>query len=129
MNKKDYRNFGYLMAAFIGLFFGLLFPWLFSWQFLLAPWILSLLLLLLALLAPNSLAPLYKLWMAIGNTLGFINTRIILGLVFFVIFTPVAIFLKLLKKDAMKRNAYKQSCPSYWQKCSHKKKDTMENIY
>lgn len=61
------------------------------------------------LLAPKALRSLYQAWMVFGGIMGFINTRIILGVVFFVLITPVSIARKLLGKDSLglkfKRNA------------------------
>jgi polyferredoxin len=62
------------------------------------------LLLIPALVLPRSLGPVYRGWMAIGHVLGWINTRIILGLVFYGLFTPMGVVRRLvLGKDAMRR--------------------------
>jgi hypothetical protein len=50
------------------------------------------------LLAPPVLRPLYRLWMALGRVLGQVNAWIVLGVVFFAVFTPVALLLRILKK-------------------------------
>ncbi len=57
--------------------------------------------LLVGLVAPRALRSLYQAWMVFGGIMGFINTRIILGLVFFVIITPVSFIRKLLGKDSL----------------------------
>jgi hypothetical protein len=57
----------------------------------------------LGLVIPKALQPAYKLWMALGHALGWINSRIILGVLFFTLFTLVAIVLRLLKVDPMRR--------------------------
>ncbi|MEI7441720.1 MAG: SxtJ family membrane protein, partial [bacterium] len=54
----------------------------------------------------------YRLWMKVGAILGFINTTIILTVVFFVIFTPASFILRLLGKDPMKRK-YQAKTTSY----------------
>ena len=41
-----------------------------------------------ALVAPRTLAPVHRAWIALGDVLGAINTRIVLGLIFFVLITP-----------------------------------------
>lgn len=51
-------------------------------------------------------------WMWIGHILGWINTRIILGVVFFGLVTPMGIVMRLLGKDAMHR-ALVQEVPTY----------------
>ena len=65
--------------------------------------IVSALLVLPALVWPGFLSPVYRVWMAIGYVLGWINTRIILGVVFFLLFTPMGLIMRLLGKDPMCR--------------------------
>ena len=52
---------------------------------------------------PRSLVWVYKGWMAVGHVLGWINTRIILGVVFYVIVTPIGMFRRWLGRDPMGR--------------------------
>jgi hypothetical protein len=52
---------------------------------------------------PRSLVWVYKGWMAIGHVMGWINTRIILGVVFYLIVTPIGILRRWLGKDPMGR--------------------------
>jgi hypothetical protein len=56
-----------------------------------------------AVVFPKSLVWPYKGWMAVGHVMGWINTRIILGAVFYVIVTPVGILRRWLGKDPMGR--------------------------
>ena len=56
-----------------------------------------------AVVFPRSLVWVHKGWMAIGHVLGWINTRIILGFVFYLIVTPIGIFRRWLGKDPMGR--------------------------
>jgi Saxitoxin biosynthesis operon protein SxtJ len=56
-----------------------------------------------AVVFPRSLVGVHKGWMAIGHVLGWINTRIILGFVFYLIVTPIGIFRRWLGKDPMGR--------------------------
>ena len=58
-----------------------------------------------ALVWPQSLTYVYRLWMLGGLILGWINTRVILGLVFYSLFTPVGIVRRLLGKDPMRLRA------------------------
>jgi len=44
-----------------------------------------------ALVRPRILAPLYRIWMQLAHALGWINTRIILTLVFFGLVTPLGL--------------------------------------
>ena len=71
------------------------------------------LLLLLGLLFPIVLKPLFILWMSFAVSLGFIMTRIILGLIFFLIFSPIGLVFRLIKKDHLDE-AIDPEATSYW---------------
>src|SRR6266568_2205129 len=57
----------------------------------------------LALAWPRSLAQIYRLWMRVGEVLGWINTRLILGALFYLLFTPLGWCMRLRGKDPMRR--------------------------
>ncbi|HEY2987574.1 MAG TPA: SxtJ family membrane protein [Candidatus Binatia bacterium] len=56
-----------------------------------------------ALVFPRSLFWIHKGWMALAHVLGWVNTRIILGAVFYVIVTPIGMLRSWLGKDPMGR--------------------------
>ena len=56
-----------------------------------------------ALVLPRSLTHVHRVWMAVGETLGWINTRILLALVFYGIATPMGILMRRLGHDPMRR--------------------------
>lgn len=93
------------MAAGIIIIFGLFFPWLKDRpiQLMRWPWILSFGLVACSLIAPMVLIPLNKAWLFVGKILGYVNTRIILGIIYLLVFTPSALVLKLLRRDSMGR--------------------------
>ncbi len=110
LTKTELRKFGLILSGGIVVFFGLLFPFLgdrgiqlTSW-----PWILAAILVAISLIAPGTLGPLSRAWLFIGHVLGYINTRIILGIIFILIFTPTAFLFKLLGKDPMRRSLHPQ---------------------
>ncbi|MGE3153621.1 MAG: SxtJ family membrane protein [Nitrospiraceae bacterium] len=55
------------------------------------------------LILPRVLAPLYKGWMAVGHVLGWINTRIILGILYYGLVVPMGLVMKMLGRDPMRR--------------------------
>ena len=63
-----------------------------------------------ALIYPKMLAPLCKAWMAFGHALGWLNTRVILGIVFFLLVTPIGLIMRLLGKDSLRLRC----AGSYW---------------
>ncbi len=48
---------------------------------------------------PESLRSIHTGWMVVGGVLGWINTRLILGLAFFLVLTPLAILRRLFSRD------------------------------
>ena len=67
-----------------------------------------------ALIYPAVLKGPYRAWMAAGRLLGWINSRVILSIFFYVILTPVGVVLRLLGKDPMRRR-YDPAAGSYRQ--------------
>ena len=53
---------------------------------------------------PKLLIPIYNIWMRIGAILGWVNTRIILAIGFFLIVTPIGLMLRMFKKDPLPRD-------------------------
>ncbi len=66
----------------------------------------------LGLFLPRVLAPLNRLWMAIGHALGWVNSKIILGFIFFIVVTPTALLMKALGRDLLSRRL--RHSGSYW---------------
>jgi len=102
VKTKQLRSFGLLVGgvfAFLGLW-----PKVYHgssprlWALILAA-----VLILPALIFPRSLRPFYQGWMKVGALLGWINTRIILGIIFYLVFFPIGLILRLLGKDPMNR--------------------------
>jgi len=57
----------------------------------------------LALAWPRSLTQIYRLWMTVGEVLGGINTRLILSVLFYLVFTPLGLYMRLRGTDPMRR--------------------------
>jgi hypothetical protein len=71
-------------------------------------------LIILALLWPEGLRWPHRGWMALGHALGWINTRILLGVVFFLVVTPMGAVARLFWRDPMRRG-FDPKAPSYRQ--------------
>lgn len=106
------RKFGFTIGTIASILFGLALPFLFDFSWPVWPWILAAVFFFLALIRPIWLKPIYKGWMAFGGAAGWLNTRIILGFLFFIVFSPIALLLKALNKDPMSRSI-RQSKESY----------------
>ena len=99
---KRLRSFGLI----VGGIFALIGAWPTLWRgqpCRLWSLILGGLLLVLALAWPRSLTHVYRLWMTVGEVLGWINTRLILGGIFYLLFTPLGVYMRLRGRDPMRR--------------------------
>ena len=74
--------------------------------------VISLLFLILGLLNSNLLTPLNKLWFRFGILLGKIISPIIMGIIFFLVVTPIGLLMKIFKKDLLSLRYNKDN--SYW---------------
>jgi len=109
---KNYRNFGFMFSLiFLGISI-----WLFLKNENLGWWFAgtSGAFLLLALIYPPTLFPLYWIWMKVGDGLNWINSKIILGIIFYCLFTPIGIVLRIFKKDPLEKKIEFSSL-SYWE--------------
>lgn len=110
MSHKQERQFGFLFTfVFVLVAFWPLWPLASPNLYWLAgagAW------LAVALIYPKGLTPLYKAWMAFGHVLGWINARIILGLVFFVVVMPIGLIMRLFGKDFLRMRPNRFG--SYW---------------
>lgn len=100
-NKQELRKFGLMMAGVISLLFGLAIPFLGNNTYPMWPWTIAAAFMITSLVHPKLLNQIYILWMKIGHVLGWINTRIILAVLFFGILTPIGVILRLLNKDPL----------------------------
>lgn len=57
----------------------------------------------LGVVAPMSLKQVHRGWMKVGHVLGAINTRIILGIIYYGLITPMGLAMRLMGKDSMHR--------------------------
>ena len=68
--------------------------------------------LLVTLIKSYALLPLNKLWMRFGFLLGIIVSPFVLGIIFFGIFTPIALVMQLCGRDELRLKFSKK--PSHW---------------
>jgi|TARA_B110000858_G_C17761443_1_gene454736 hypothetical protein len=74
--------------------------------------IVSVIFLILGLLNSTILSPLNKVWFKFGIALGNFVSPIVMGLVFFIVVTPISIIMRVLKKDLL--NLKKDNKKTYW---------------
>ena len=89
--------------------------------------VLSIIFFILGILNSQLLTPLNKLWFKFGMFLGSIVSPIVMGIVYFIVVTPIGIFMRLLGKDLLKISKVKNS-PTYWIK-RNKQQGTMKKQF
>jgi hypothetical protein len=87
MDRKALRNFGLLMAVVLLLAGG----WLWWKSAVTWPWALgaAALLAVISFAAPMSLKPFYRVWMTFAVIMGWVMTRVVLTLVYYLVLTPI----------------------------------------
>jgi len=74
--------------------------------------VISLIFLVLGFINSNLLSPLNKLWFEVGIFLGKIISPIIMGIIFFLVVTPIGLIMRLIGKDLL--NIKYSDNKSYW---------------
>ena len=74
--------------------------------------IISILFLILGILNSKILSPIKRVWIRFGELLGKIISPIVLAVVFFIVVTPIGLFMKILRKDLLNIKFTKDK--SYW---------------
>ena len=88
--------------------------------------IVSIIFLTLGLINSKALTPLNKLWFKFGIFLGNIISPIVMGIIYFAVVTPIALFLKVINKDVLSLKKTKKV--SYW-KNKEKYNSSMRNQF
>ena len=125
---RELREFGLIFGVFFVLVFALIIPWYFDKDFKVWPWWIFVGCWSLAFIYPLGLHGFFKAWVFFGAIMGWINTRIILGIVFYLILVPVGLVMKLLGKDLLSRKLDSKRVTYRVKKKSHLK-DNMENPF
>ena len=117
-DRKGLRDFGIVTGIIVAVLFGLFFPWLLERPIPTWPWVIAGILALWGVAAPDSLAPVYRYWMKFGLMLSKITTPLVLGIVFFLLFFPMALVMKLIGRDPMHRKL--EADARSYRKASHR---------
>jgi O-antigen/teichoic acid export membrane protein len=116
LDRKGLREFGLTTGGIVAGLFGLFFPWVLERPIPRWPWVIAGVLAAWALVAPASLRPVYRGWMRFGLLLSKVTTPIIMGLVFFLVVTPMGLIRRATGNDSLARHfdktaSYRVSSP------------------
>ena len=114
MNKvkiSSNRNFG--LVFFIACLVVSLWPLTYGEPIRIWLVIISMVFLILGLMNSKLLTPLNKLWFKFGMILGAIISPVVMGIVFFLVVTPIGVILRIMGKDLLKKS-YDKKKKTYW---------------
>ena len=109
-SNRDMRSFGITMGIILFIISGLLMYY--NKEIYQIIVIIALTFVGLGLIIPVMLKPLYFVWMTFATILGWVMTRVILSLVFYLIITPIGLLTKLLGEDFL--TLKRAESDSYW---------------
>ena len=104
------RNFG--IVFFVVFLLIALYPLTYGGEIRIWSLIISTIFLILGLLNSKILTPLNKIWFKFGILLGKIVSPMIMGVIFFLVVTPIGLIMRLLGKDVLNLKYNKNK--SYW---------------
>ena len=106
ISQKILREFGFLLGFAFPFLIGWFLPFLGGHSF--RSWTLwiSIPSLVLAISKPGLLYYPYRVWMQLGHVLGWLNSRIILGLVFLIVLQPIALIMRIFGYDPLRVKKY-----------------------
>ena len=126
LDRNGLRHFAWMFAAVVASLFGLILPWLLDLGWRSAPWVIAIVFFVWGFVAPNTLRPFYRLWMRFGFVMNFFVTRIVLGVVFFIVLLPYGLVFRLRGKDPMHRkwnhDSHSYRVPSHKPSSTHMEK-------
>lgn len=126
---RELRHFGLVLGGLFAGVFGALLPLLFGQGWPLWAWLLAGTLAALALAWPRGLQPLYRLWLRFGSVMAVINSWLLLGVVFFLLITPIALLLRLLRVDLLRLRPPPTDAQSLLEPSNPRERDHMSKPY
>ena len=120
-SAKQLRQFGLLMAGVFS-FFGAVFIYK---KWIIAAWVLGVLMMFflgMGFTVPMGLLPIHRKWMRFAEVVGNFNAKVILGLAYFLVFTPIRIISSVFREDPLRRK-FELDKKSYWLDCEPRDSD------
>lgn len=121
---NELRKFGISFSVFFILISAVI-MWKHAWKITLSIYILlgmSLVFILLALIIPKLLKPIFAGWMKFARGMAWLNTKILLTLLYYIFFTPISIILWIARADLLKQKIRKSE-ESFWVNHENKEKN------
>ena len=126
-DPKTIRNFGFILSGIL-LVLGILAFWRGHSQYWIE-WPLSVIILLLTVIAPAAVSYIYRPWMLVAEIISWVMLRVILGVFFYLILSPVGFLMRAFGRDILDEKIDREAV-SYWKKrTAQPTHDQYEKLY
>lgn len=102
LSAREGRRFGLLVGGAFLVFGGISY-WRGHHMIPMVLWSLGAVLIAVGLLIPGHLGPIYRAWMGLALLLSKVTTPLVMGLIYFALFTPIALIRRLLGYNSLVR--------------------------
>ena len=126
-DKKQIRTFGIGLGVILCIFASI---FLYKHGLTTAPKVLYCIapvIFLLSFLSPGILKPIYITFSFLAHCIGWVMSKLILGIQYYILFTPIALFFRIIRKDLLDRN-FETGKTSYWVAKAEENRDPVENM-
>tara|TARA_B100001989_G_C24369057_1_gene378441 strand:- start:115 stop:507 length:393 start_codon:yes stop_codon:yes gene_type:complete len=115
---KNLKQFGFIISFGVPLIIGWLFPLMTGHNFRVWTLFVGIPFLIITFLNPKLLKIPYKVWMKLGEVLGWVNSKIILGSIFIFILFPISIIMRASGYDPLRnkfnnKSSYRENKKNY----------------
>jgi len=101
--RRELRHFGLLAGLLTAVLLGALIPWLRGHSWPAWPWAVGAALIGCGAICPLTLKYPFAIWNAAGKFLGWLNTRLVLAVLFYGVVTPMGLVMRMMGRDPMAR--------------------------
>lgn len=118
-DRKSLRKFGLVMAVALAVLGFLVFFLGSHPQRAFSLWAVGAAFLIIGLVLPIALRSIHICWMALALSLGWVMSRLILAILFYLVITPIGLIMRLFGYDPLMRK-FDPNAQTYWIKREHK---------
>ena len=105
--KKDLREFAFVIGFGLPLIIGFFIPLILGHQFRMWTLLVGMIFLIIGIIKLSLLKYIYISWMKLGEILGWINSRLILGLIYLVVLLPISMIMRTTGYDPLRKKKLK----------------------
>ncbi|WP_365993278.1 SxtJ family membrane protein [Halobacteriovorax sp. JY17] len=104
ISERELKSFGYQFTFILAVVIGLILPWVWKYEVSYIPFYLATLTLVLRFTFLKALLIFYHPWTFLSNILTYVKGSLLLFISYFLLLSPIGVFMKIIGKDPMKKN-------------------------